>query len=297
MGTHLRDFLEVHGPVYSQGFYGGSGGVNYFVDGVAGNDANDGKTWDKAFATVAVAITASNATIDWSYTPKKYNVIWIKPGVYAEALTPAYYCHMVGTGIRGTDTAAEIHHATGSAMTGTLLGSGFFNLRFECNTASTPIFDIGICNNSYIKDCEFALGANVAGVAAIDTENATHTVIQNCDFTSGMTQNLAYAGYHRGGADKYAHNVHWLGNRIWAKTAGIWMQSTCTGSGFLAKDNMIWIDAAGKGIDINANTPALLVNNFITGGAGADAIEHAGGATYTTYNHTNIAGSAAEETA
>ena len=60
---------------------------------------------------------------------------------------------------------------------------------------------------------------------------------------------------------------------------------------------MIWIDASGKGIDCNYAGAALIVNNYITGGAGADAIEHAGGAGYTTYNHTNIAGAAAEETA
>jgi len=300
MSTHFREQVFASGiPLTggNGGLYPLPTGVTYFVDNVNGNDDNTGLNLDQPLVTIQAAITLSNATINWSYTPKFYNYIYVKPGVYAENLTPAYYCVIEGLGIRGTDTAAEIHPATGSAMTGTLLGSGFRNLRFEGNTASTPIFDIGICNNSFIEDSEFALGASVAGVAAIDTENATHTVIKNCDFTSGMVQNLAYAGYHRGGADKYAHQVHWLGNRIWAKTAGLWIQNTCTASGFLAQGNFIWIDASGKGIDCNYAGAAMMVGNLIAGGTGADAIEHAGGAGYTLFNQTNIAGSAAQETA
>jgi hypothetical protein len=274
------------------------GGRTWVVDNVLGSDAANQKgDFNEPLATIQEDIDRSNTTINWSYTPKFYNYIYVKPGVYAENLTPAYYCIIEGLGIRGTDTAAEIHPATGSAMTGTLLGSGFRNLRIEGNTVSTPIFDIGICNNSFVEDCEFALGANVAGVAAIDTDNATHFEVRNCDFTSGQLQNLAYAGYHRGGANKFAHNVRWLNNRIWAATAGIWIQDTCTASGFLAQGNMIWIDAAGKGIDCNYTGAALMVGNLITGGAGADAIEHSGGSTYTTFNQTNIAGTAAQETA
>jgi len=296
MGTHFRDYLVVNGPIYSTGFYGGHGGQHYFVGGSYASDGNDGKSWNQAFATIQAAITASNATINWSATPKFYNTIFVKPAVYAENLTPCYYCHIVGLGVRGTDTAVEIHPATGSAITGTFLGTGLFNLRLEGNSASTPILDLGICNNSYIRDCEFALGANVAGVAAIDTDNCTHLVVENCDFTSGQLQNLAYAAYHRGGADKYAHNVRYLNNRIWAKTAGIWIQDTCTASQCLIQGNQIWIDAGGKGIDDN-NGVSLVIGNWITGGAGADAIEHAGGAGFTTGNWVNIAGTAAFETA
>ena len=271
-------------------------GTVYYVDNVDGDDNQDGRSWDSAFATIQAAITASNATIDWSYTPKKYNHIFVKPGVYAENLTPPYYCTIEGLGIRGTDTAAEIHSATGSCITGTFLGTVLDNLRMEVDAQDTPMLNLGICNNSRIQRSEFALGASVTGVAAIDTDNATHLVVVDNDFTSGMTQNMGYCAYHRGGADKYAHNVRYIDNRMWAKTAGIWIQNTCTASGALAQYNHIWIDAAGKGIDDN-NGGMLISDNTIVGGAGADAIETAGGAGMTTNNWVNIAGTSARETA
>lgn len=294
-----------HHPVITYGFafekaaaiYPEMGTV-YYVDNVNGNDAFDGLQFDNAKATIQSAITASNATINWSYTPKQYNYIYVKPGVYAENLTPAYYCIIQGLGIRGTDTAAEIHPTTGSCFTGTFLGTVLRNLRMESNVQDTPILNLGVCNNSLIEDCEFALGANVTGVAAIDTDNCTHLVVKNCDFTSGQLQAMAYAAYHRGGSNKFAHNVRYLDNRIWALTAGIWVQSTCTSSGMLVEGNTILMEG-GIGIDINdTNTHGCaVIGNKIGGVSGVDAIDHSGGAHLVIDNEVNIAGTTARETA
>lgn len=272
-------------------------GTVYYVSANDGSDSlYDGLSPDEPKATIQAAITLSNATIDWSATPKKYNFIIVEPGVYAENLTPPYYCAIIGAGVRGTDTAAEIHPTTGSAITGTFLGTVLYNLRLEGDVASTPILNLGVCNNSLIQSCEFSAGANVAGIAAIDTDNCTHLVVRDCDFTSGQLTNLGYAGYHRGGANKFAHNVRWLNNRIWAATAGIWIQNTCTATQALAMGNMIVMDASGKGIDDN-NGGMRCVGNFIMTGASGDAIEHAGGAAFTTFNQVNVNGTAAQETA
>lgn len=254
----------------------GNGNI-YYVDGDDGDDDYDGLSWSTAVETIQAAIDLSNATIDWSATPKHYNVILVKPGVYAEELTPAYYCVIIGMGVRGTDTAAEIHPATGSCITGTFLGTVLFNLRLEVNEASHPILDIGICNNSRIENCEFALGANVAGVNAIDTDNCTHLVVKNCDFTSGQLQNLAYGAYHRGGADKFAHNVRYINNRIWAATGGIYIADTCVASGALIQRNMIHVDGTGTGVyDAGYGYSLVVDNDIVVDGAG-DALNHAGG--------------------
>jgi len=271
-------------------------GTVYYVDAENGDDDNDGLSWDNALATIQEAIDKSNATIDWDATPKAYNEIWVAPGVYAENLTPAFYCIIRGMGMRGTDTAAEIHPATGSCFTGTFLGSGLSNLRLEVDEASKPILDLDIANNSRIQSCEFGIGASVAGVAAIDTENATHLVIMDCDFTSGMNQNMAYVGYHRGGDDKYAHNVQYIGNRMWVKTAGIYVAADCTASQMLIQRNFIFVSGTGTGIhDLNGNS-MVVDNDIIVEGAG-DAINHAGGAGYTLRNHTLVNGTYALETA
>lgn len=274
-------------------------GTQYFVSANDGNDNNAGTSPDKPVATIQAAIDLANTLIDWSAVPMKRQVIWVEPGVYAENLTPAYYCDIVGLGIRGTDQMAEVNPASGSAMTGTLLGSGFHNMRFEGKTASTPIFDIGIGNNSVFHKCCFALGANVAGVAAIDTENATHLTIEECNFESGQLQNLAYAIYHRGGADKFAHNCRYIRNIIFAATAGIWIQSTCTASQAVALENNIIVDGTGKGIDgSNGGGTGYLVaikNRIIVAGAG-DAIAGVS-AGNMMHNETNVNGVFAYETA
>lgn len=276
-------------------------GKQYFVDPYTGNDNSSGLSFDKAFKTLQKAITVSNALIDWSYTPPRYNIIWVCPGVYAENLTPPYYAFVLGLGIRGTDTMAEIRAASGSEFTGTFLGTILKNLRFEHLQASVPILDLGICNNSHIEQCEFTLGADVGGVAGIDTENCTHLTVVDCDFESGQLNTLAYAAYHRGGGDKYAHNVRYIGNRMFVQTCGIWTQSTCTASQALAQKNVIHCTGTGKGIDGmggGADTGGALLaveNDIIIDGAG-DAI-HGLAAGKKMRNHTLVNGSYALETA
>jgi len=265
-------------------------GVEYCVDNVDGLDTNTGYDWDNAFKTVQAAITASNATVDWSYTPKKYNRIYVKPGVYAENLTPAYYCHIIGLGIPGTDTQAEIHPTTGSCLTGTLLGAGLQNLWFEVNEALACL-DIGIGNNSYIGDCVFTNGDAVAAWG-IDTDTATHLTIERCRFESGQTTGLAYGIYARGGADKYWHCCVVRDCYINASTAGIWIQNTCTASGAMIGPGNVIVGAA-KGIDDNSGT-TYCVGNFISA---TDAIEHANSTTMCVGNSVTNNGTGAKETA
>lgn len=252
--------------------------VFYYVNATGGSDDNDGLSWDFPKATIQAAITASNALLNWSTTPDLYNVIYVAPGVYAENLTPAYYCHIVGTGIRGTDTMAEIHPATGSCITGTFLGTHLHNLWLEVNTA-VPCLDIGICNNSLIEYCIFTNGAAVAATA-IDTDNCTHLTVRYCDVQSGQTTGMAYGLYHRGGDNVYAHNCRIHDNVIHCTTAGIWIQDTCTASQYTAWNNLI--ARPTKGVDDNSGT-SYLYNNYIT--ASSDAIEHANSATQCIGNH------------
>lgn len=281
--------------VLTASFYPGGFERTFYVHPSGNNRGGD--RWENAYTTIQAAITASNRTINWSSTPKRYNLILVAPGVYAENLTPAYYCVIRGTGVRGTDTATEIHPATGSAITGTFLGLVLENLRIESNTASTPTLDIGICNNSRIVGCEFALGADVDGVAAIDTDNCTHLVVIDCDFTSGQgTHTFDYAFYHRGGSNKYAHNVRYIRNRMFTETAGVYIANTCTASQALIQENFIHGTGTSKGIyDLNGASFAV-GNEIIIDGAG-DAISHAGGAGHTLFNKTLVNGSYALETA
>lgn len=262
----------------------------YYVDAEDGSDTNGGGSWEEAFATLAAARTAAHANIDWSDGEMMMHV-WVRNGVYDENLGGIYYTTYHGVGIRGTDSAAELHASTGSCIAGTLLSAGFENMRFEVDEVSTPIIDGGIVNNSFFLDCEFALGANVAGVAAIDTDNCTHLVVDGCDFTSGQLQNMAYNFYFRGGADKYAHNVRIRNCRMFAATANIYVDSQCTATQMLVGPANFMAGAA-KGVDDN-NGGSFVFGNFITA---TDAIEHANSATQCIGNSVINNGTGAKET-
>ena len=281
-------------------------GTEFFVSKNDGGSTNSGTSPNAPVDTVQAAIDKANALVDWSKTPMKRQVIWVEPGVYPENLTPAYYADIVGLGIRGTDQMAEVHPTTGSVMTGTLLGAAFRNMWFEVDEQDAEIFDIGICNNSEFSGCTFALGANVTGVVAIDTENCTHLVIDDCDFESGQLQDMAYAIYHRGGADKFAHNCRYRRNRIFAKTMGIYIDQLCTASktiiGGPGEDgNIIHVAGTGTGIDgygggADSGGQAIAVNNHIIIVGAGDAI-HGLAAGKKLMNRTLVNGAYALETA
>lgn len=271
----------------------GDTGINYYVDQNHANasDSNDGTDPEAPFLTIQRAITVSNATIDWAATPKIYNSIWIAPGVYAENLTPAYYAILTGTGQLGTDTAAEIHPAAGSALAGTGLGLVLRNLRFEVETAA-PVIDFGVANNSAVLGCELVRG--IAGLAtmAIQTDNATHLQLIANRVISGVA-NFPTGFQFLGGANKYLHASLIYGNWIFAATTGIDIPANCTATGTIIQDNVI----AGRPVtgisDLNGNT--YCINNWVT--ASVDAISHAALATNCIANHVIDAAVGAVEAA
>ena len=301
-GRHVFDSIQAD---YIRGLPQHIIGRQYFVDPNTGSDNNPGTNPNKPLATLAQARTLSNTTIDWAQSAYQYNIIWVAPEVYDEYFAGGfYYAHVVGLGNRGTDTQAEIHPSTTGGVfrtDATFLGTCFHNMRFENDIVSVPIFDLGICNSSLIENCEFALGADVAGVVAIDTTNSTHFNVEDCDFTSGMGQNLAYAFYHRGGANKYLHNARYLRNRIFAASGGIYIADGCTASQAIIKENLVHVDGTGIGIDgrgggSDTGGDALVVNNEIIIVGAGDAI-HGLAAGKKLYNKTIVNGTFAYETA
>jgi len=257
-------------------------GLDYIVDGSGNNDyasdSNPGTDPDLPLLTVQQAITLSNATIDWSHTPKRYNRIWVVPAVYPENLTPAYYAEIIGLGTHGTDTMAEIHPASGKALAGTGLGLILRNLRFESESA-VPVIDFGICNNTLFADCEIVRG--IAGLAtmALQTDNATHLRLIRNRILSGVAD-FPIGFQFLGGYDKYLHASLIFGNWIWAATTGIDIPADCTASGTVIQENTIARPVTGIS-DLNGNT--LCVDNWIT--ASADAINHVASATMCIDNH------------
>lgn len=277
--------MGVPGSDTPEGLRMGSRSIVYYVDrtNTDANDNNDGTDPRYPKLTIASAITASNATIDWTDAyggTKPYNWIFIGPGVYAEALTSLpHYCHVIGTGVLGTDGASEIHPAAGSAIAGTQINARWANIWFETETA-VPIIDFNICNNVIVENCAIQRGIAALATIGIDYSNASHAQVYNCIFGSGVA-GIPTGINFAGGANIFAHQVRIVGNYINCATTGINIPANCTASGALIMQNVI----AGRPVtgiqDLNGGS--YCVDNWVT--ASVDGISHANLATNCIANH------------
>jgi len=261
----------------------GTVGIVYYVDKTHpdASDNNDGTNPLAPKETIASAIAANNATIDWAVFggTKPYNYIYVGVGAYAEALVSLpHYCHVIGTGILGTDGATEIHPAAGAALAGTQINGRWSNIWFETETA-VPVIDFATCNNVLIEGCAIVKGIAGLATVGIQTDNASHLQVVNSIFCSGVAD-IGIGLQFLGGANKYAHCVRIVGNTIYAVTTGIDIPNNCTASGALIAQNIIARPTTGIS-DLNGGS--WVVDNWIS--AGTDAINHAASATHCIANH------------
>lgn len=275
---------------------GGDTGVNYYVDAKHGNadDNNLGTDPEAPFATIQAAITANNALIDWADAwggLMSYGTIWVAPAMYAENLTPAYFCRIIGTGNLGTDSAAEVHPAAGSALAGTGLCLSLHNLWFESETA-VPVVDFGIANNVIIGGCTIARGIAGLSTMAIEFDNVSHLQFYGNHIVSGVA-NFPIGMYFNGGANQFLHASRIRDNTIYAATTGIHIEATCTASNSELVENRI-IGRPVTGInDLSGLT--WCTRNDIS--ASTDAINHGSSATRCIANHVIDAAVGAVEAA
>jgi len=268
-------------------------GLVYYVDGSHpdADDNNDGTDPLEPKATIQSAITDSNATIDWAATPPYYGQNWIivSPGDYAENLTPAFYCKIVGLGQAvGGDVCVRVVPAAGSPLAGTGLGLHLYNIRFDALTA-VPVLDFGVMNSCIVEECMIVDGNPGLATVGIDTTDAGGSSILSCNFayaTNPMTIGIRSTGDF---FDCQIRDCH-----IKAVTTGIDLSGAGLCGGSIAKDNVISGGGSvllGTGIDDSVVGDLMCVNNYITA---TDAINHADAA-MTIANHVINAGVGAVE--
>lgn len=271
-------------------------GLVYYVDGssATADDTNDGTDPEAPFETIQAAITASNALIDWAVTPPYYgmNTIIVAPGVYAENLTPAYYCRIVGLGLAtGGDVCVNVEPATGSPLAGTGLALHLINIRFTANTA-VPVLDFGVMNSCVIDRCMIVDGNPGLATVGIDTTDAGGSRIIGCNIT--YTSNPITRGIRSTG-DFFDCQV--VGCFIKAVTTGIDLSGAALCGGALIAHNYINGGGSvllGTGIDDSVVGDSFCVDNWVTA---TDAISHADLANMAIANHVLDAGVGAIEAA
>lgn len=133
----------------------------FYVDKLNGSDTFNGRSPDKAKATIAAAIALMNARISWSTQPwAKDDVLYIAPGRYAEALTSLPYgCRIIGLGdafdLNG-ERGVTIKPASGSPVDCTsVINSRIENICFESPDTSV-VFQADNFNRNILLGCVFA---------------------------------------------------------------------------------------------------------------------------------------------
>ncbi len=228
----------------------------YWVDGANGSDGNDGLAWDRAFATIAKAVTTMNDRISWSATPwANRDIMIIAPGTYAENLTSLPYgCTIIGLGhdVRDGQNGVKVKPASGDPVdVGALINTAIYNVGFE-SPGTGAAFDADICNNNYFEGCFFTGAAEATtAVYAFITTDLTKTTFKNCWFC-----NADYGAYfnYTDANDKVAYLLMEDCLITGCDTAGIYTHANLVGPHSIVRH--CTITGSGqtltKGIDDNA---------------------------------------------
>jgi hypothetical protein len=223
-------------------------GREFFVAGNWGSDTNDGSSWDKAFLTLAAAITANNADVAADkYGWATRNRIYLSADPTTESLTefPAK-CDVIGVG------SCDAYHMPTikgrHASTAEHLGCRWFNIRFRPE-ANGDVFTLSAYDNGMgFYGCQ-----GVGVESGITTSNFIVTAacelltVMDCDLDGAFANEVIYIGTGN------ASGLKIIGNRIREGAGdGIYIKTDATFSG---------VNGAGL-IDKNViHTAAVTIND------------------------------------
>ena len=135
------DLFDASGKL-NFGFFGA--GKEYYVDANAGLDTNTGLSWNYAFKTLAVAITASNAyiasgAVGWAARNKIYYKGDNNEASAEDLITLPSKCDVIGVGSYDHRSYPVLigTHVIGS---GAYMGTRFINVGFQSKAAGGVIF-------------------------------------------------------------------------------------------------------------------------------------------------------------
>lgn len=255
-------------------FNAGLKGEVYFVENNAGYDGNDGKSWNKAFKTLSVALAASHANIaagskGWAAR----NTIFLKGDSMDEDLTKlAQKTDIIGVGSCHDVPMARLegHHVIQASSTENYNGCRFFNIDFYSDGSEATMVIPTNHNGIEFHNCRF-MAVGVTPIHGIHVTAAVHRMkVINCKFVPDSagrifdTAAILTAGTCTG--------IEIIGNVIYGKI-GIHFSGSGDHFGCFIKDNLIY--ATTLCIDDDSDK-AIIVNNRMISAAnvGATAIDY-----------------------
>lgn len=179
----------------------GSTGTSYFVDCNAGNDANDGFSWETAFKTLSAALAASHANIaagaaGWA----NRNRIFFKGDQTATAegenLTAlAQKTDIIGVGSTDWKAKPQLIGNHVIANTVSYMGCRFINMMFKGPVATGgDIFTITGQHGIAFIGCEFMGDSTTPATAAILSTAGVGLVVDRCVFKGAFSDAVIEIG-------------------------------------------------------------------------------------------------------
>jgi len=222
-------------------------GTEYFVDGTNGLDTNTGLDWAHAFQTIAAAVTASNTYRAITANASKRNRIYVGGQSFSTTIVEL----PSRTDIFGIGTA---HMAVWTIPdSARAAGTHIHNMYFS-KAGSTSIFSAVSCSSLEIDNCQFY--ASTSNSIGIELSSCAKSHIHDTTFFGNL--NYAYGIKYSAGS---CYGCRIYGNRIFAKTIGIWVENAVhmmTGvihHNYIANNDANYGGQCTIGIDCNGAYP------------------------------------------
>lgn len=257
---------------FAGGIYGthvpgvASPNIKLFVDKLISASGNGGK-WTSAYKTIAEAITASNAAIDWAASPwaPRYE-IHIAPGLYAENITSLPYgADLIGYGdsfdING-ERGVTIKPASGSAIDVTsCINSKIHNICFSVADTSA-IFQADNFNRNIITKCVFAgvPGASPTTTRGLEiVKDMTGNIISGCIWL--VCRNGIYVVTDNANSKQASGNIIEDSYIVGGDQTGIYFHTNCVPSYTMINNCNIAGGGATLALGLDDNTGVVSVFN------------------------------------
>lgn len=234
-------------------------GREFFVAGNWGDDNNDGSSWDKAFATLAAAISANNTDVAADkYGWATRNKIYLSADTTTESLVAfPNKCDVIGVGSYDANDQPGI---TGmhAPVNSSNYGTRFINVWFKGTAVASPIVTLA-STSSGIKFIRCTLDATVGTITyGIFATASPFLEIIDCDFRGAFA--TGFIGFGAGEAGRTIIRGNWMTGSL---GKGIVMGGTTTTSWeAIAMDN--FIQCAGQWVDDDADLLYVVNNRAIT---------------------------------
>lgn len=260
-------------------------GTEYFVDSTNGLDTNTGLDWAHAKATIAGAVTASNTYRALTANASKRNRIYVGGQSYSTTIVelPSRSDIIgIGTAHMAVFTIPDSARAAGCHI---------HNMYFS-KSGSTSVNSFVSCSSLEIDNCQYY--AQASNSIAIELTACAKAHIHDTTFFGNV--NYAYGIKFTSGS---CYGCRVYGNRIFAKTKGIWVEDAThcmTGvvhHNYIANNDANDGSQCDVGIDVNGAYPPHVFSNWINA---ADGILIAPGfESWIIDNHIVAAGTGAVE--